>query len=144
MQIRLAEQEDAEELWQLCEEFIEDQKQYGGPDNRKLLAIGIKWGMQHEEAVVVAEDAGRLVGFCAWVRFPDAADGEVNGLGTYVVPSARNLRVGNRMRAFATEHCREKGYTFVTGAVWSGNVGGMASAWSSGAHVVGTIVEWRL
>lgn len=144
MEVRLAQPDDLRELWTLCEMFLESQKEYGAPDQRKILALAVKWGIQHGEAIVVAKDEVGLIGFCAWTGFPDCAEGEVVALGTYVVPTARHRGVSNEMRELALRHCREKGYKFVSGSVRSGNTAGVQSVTSSGGHIVGFLVEYPL
>ena len=144
MTIRLAEQDDGPKLWALAEELIASQAEFGAPDYRRAMATFLAHGVSNYEAIVVAEQDGELVGFTAWARVPDGADGEVCGMGTYVKPSWRKGGLSNRLREFAKAHCKSKGYQFVTAVVWKGNYAGLASAESSGANIVGYLVEWKL
>jgi GNAT superfamily N-acetyltransferase len=142
--IRLANADDAAKLWRLVEEYVEEQKSLGNPDQRKILALAIEYGVRRGEAVVVAEESGELVGFVVWVAFPDAAEGEVLGAGTYVAPQFRRQLVSVEMREFAKDFCRAKGMKFVSGAVLGENVAGLAAAKRTGAKVRGYMVEWPL
>jgi GNAT superfamily N-acetyltransferase len=142
--IRLANGDDGPQLWRLVEEYIEEEKQRGSPDQRKVIALAIEYGIRRGEAVVVAEESGKLVGFVVWVAFPDAAEGEVLGSGTYVTPRFRRQLVSVQMREFAKDFCRAKGRKFVTGAVWGDNTAALAAAKRTGAKVKGYLVEWRL
>jgi GNAT superfamily N-acetyltransferase len=142
--IRLANADDGARLWRLVEEYIEEEKRRGSPDQRKVLAMAIEYGVRRGEAVVVAEEAGELVGFVVWVAFPDAAEGEVLGAGTYVTPRFRRQLVSVELREFAKDFCRAKGRKFVSGAVWGDNPAAIAAAKRTGAKVKGYLVEWRL
>jgi Acetyltransferase (GNAT) family. len=142
--IRLANADDGTKLWRLVEEYIEEERGRGSPDQRKVIALAIEYGIRRGEAVVVAEEAGELVGFVVWVAFPDAAEGEVLGAGTYVSPRFRRQLVSVQLREFAKDFCRAKGKKFVTGAVWGDNTAALAAAKRTGAKVKGYLVEWRL
>ena len=144
MLIRLANADDGTKLWRLVEEYIEEERGRGSPDQRKVIALAIEYGIRRGEAVVVAEEAGELVGFVVWVAFPDAAEGEVLGAGTYVSPRFRRQLVSVQLREFAKDFCRAKGKKFVTGAVWGDNTAALAAAKRTGAKVKGYLVEWRL
>ena len=144
MLIRLANGDDGPQLWRLVEEYIEEEKLRGSPDQRKVLAMAIEYGVRRGEAVVVAEESGELVGFVVWVAFPDVAEGEVLGAGTYVTPQFRRQLVSVQMREFAKDFCRAKGKKFVTGAVWGDNIPALKAAKRTGAKVKGYLVEWRL
>lgn len=144
MQIRLANPDDGPKLWALVEEYVEEQKSLGNPDQRKVLAMAIQYGVRRGEAVVVAEESSELVGFVAWVSLPDAAEGEVLGVGTYVAPQFRRQLVSVEMREFAKDVCKAKGKKFVSGAVFGENVAGLAAAKRTGAKVRGYLVEWPL
>ena len=63
MLIRLANADDGKRLWRLVEEYIEEEKRRGSPDQRKVLAMAIEYGIRRGEAVVVAEVDDELVGF---------------------------------------------------------------------------------
>jgi GNAT superfamily N-acetyltransferase len=106
--------------------------------------MAIQYGIRRGEAVVVAEESGELVGFVVWVAFPDAAEGEVLGAGTYVAPQFRRQLVSVEMREFAKDYCREKGRKYVSGAVFGENVAGLRAAKRTGARVRGYLVEWTL
>jgi GNAT superfamily N-acetyltransferase len=142
--IRLANGDDAKQLWGLVEEYIEEEKRRGSPDQRKVLAMAIEYGVRRGEAVVVAEEAGELVGFVVWVAFPDAAEGEVLGAGTYVTPKFRRQLVSVELREFAKDFCRAKGRKYVSGAVWGDNIPALKAAKRTGAQVKGYLVEWPL
>ena len=144
MLIRLANADDGTKLWRLVEEYIEEERGRGSPDQRKVIALAIEYGIRRGEAVVVAEEAGELVGFVVWVAFPDAAEGEVLGAGTYVSPRFRRQLVSVQLREFAKDFCRAKGKKFVTGAVWGDNTAALAAAKRTGAKVKGYLVEWTL
>lgn len=144
MLIRLANADDGKRLWRLVEEYIEEEKRRGSPDQRKVLAMAIEYGIRRGEAVVVAEVDDELVGFVVWVALPDAAEGEVLGCGTYVAPQFRRQLVSVEMREFAKDFCREKGKKYVTGAVWGDNAGALKAAKRTGANIKGFLVEWPL
>jgi GNAT superfamily N-acetyltransferase len=142
--IRLANADDAKQLWRLVEEYIAEEVARGAPDQRKVIALAIEYGIRRGEAIVVAEESGALVGFCVWVSSPEAAEGEVLGAGTYVTPRFRRQLVSVEMREFAKDFCRAKGKKFVTGAVWGDNIPALKAATRTGAKVKGYLVEWRL
>jgi GNAT superfamily N-acetyltransferase len=142
--IRLANADDGPKLWALAEEYIDEQIELGNPDQRKVLAMAIQYGVRRGEAVVVAEECGELVGFAVWVAFPDAAEGEVLGAGTYVAPQFRRQLVSVQLREFAKDFCRAKGKKYVTGAVFGDNAAGLAAAKRTGANIKGFLVEWPL
>jgi GNAT superfamily N-acetyltransferase len=142
--IRLANADDGPKLWRLVEEYIEEERRRGSPDQRKVIALAIEYGIRRGEAVVVAEEAGELVGFVVWVAFPDAAEGEVLGAGTYVTPRFRRQLLSVQLREFAKDFCRAKGKKFVSGAVWGDNAAAIAAAKRTGAKVKGYLVEWTL
>lgn len=144
MVIRLAKPDDGPKLWRLVEDYLAEEVARGSPDQRKIIAMAIEYGVRRQEAVVVAEVSGELIGFCVWVGLPYAAEGEVIGAGTYVAPQFRRQLVSMELRKFAKEHCRAKGLKFVTGAVWGENVAALAAAKRSGAHIKGYLVEWTL
>ena len=144
MLIRLATPQDSKQLWALAEDYLAGQKKLGVPDQRKVLSLTIAYGLKHGEAIVVAEDDGCLCGFLAWTGMPDAAEGEVLGMGTYVAPAFRRLGISRQMRDFAKDYCRAKGYSFVSGAVRGDNRAGIESAKRSGAKVIGYLLEWPL
>lgn len=143
--IRLANPSDGEKLWALAEKYIEEQVALGNPDQRKVLAMGIQYGVRRGEAIVVAEkEGGELVGFVAWAALPNVADGEVVGMGTYVAPEFRRQMLSVEMREFAKDYCRERGGKFVSGAVFGENEAGLRAAKRTGAKVRGYLVEWAL
>jgi GNAT superfamily N-acetyltransferase len=142
--IRLANPGDGPKLWALVEEYIAEEVRRGAPDQRKVLTLAIEYGVRRGDAVVVAEESDELVGFVVWVAFPDAAEGEVLGAGTYVSPQFRRQLVSVQMREFAKDFCRAKGKKFVTGAVWGDNVPALKAAKRTGAKVKGYLVEWPL
>src|SRR5262245_43901680 len=101
--IRLATPEDGGKLWALVEEYIASQVAFGAPDQRKILAIGLKYGIDNDGAIVVAEHEGEIVGFVAWTPLPNCSEGEAVGLGTYVVPAHRSKGWSDKMRHFAKQ-----------------------------------------
>ena len=131
-------------LWGLAEDYLASQVVLGAPDQRKILAVCMKYGIEHDEAVLVAEDDELLVGFVAWTHLPDAADGEVVAAGTYVAPDYRERGISNALRAAAKDRCREKGYRFVSGTVLTENHAGVQAVASSGGKIVGYIVRYDL
>jgi|SRR5580765_4738139 len=142
--IRLANGDDGQKLWRLVEEYIEEEKLRGSPDQRKVIAMAIEYGVRRGEAVVVAEESDELVGFVVWVSLPNVAEGEVLGAGTYVAPQFRRQLVSVQMREFAKDYCRAKGKKYVTGAVWGDNTAALKAAKRTGAKVKGYLVEWPL
>jgi predicted GNAT family acetyltransferase len=66
------------------------------------------------------------------------------GLGTYVAREHRGVGLSNAMRQAAKEHCRNKGYKFVSGAVLLGNEAGKYSAAASGGEITGYTLRWAL
>ena len=144
MEVRLAQPDDLRELWALAEEFVASQVALGAPDQRKVLAIGMRYGIENGEAVVVAELDGKLVGFVAWVHLPATADGVVDGLGTFVIPGHRRERISIALREFALDHCRKKGHQFVNVGIMANNIAGRISAERQGAQLMGQIYRWVL
>lgn len=137
MHVRLATAKDAEPLWVLVKEYVDEHAAMGAPISEALLAIGITYGIKHGEAVVVAQEDDDLIGFVAWVNMPPAAEGEVIGFGTYVRGDYRGCGISAQMRELAKEQCRKQGHKYVTGTALLDNVAGIHSACALGFEVVG-------
>lgn len=142
MRIRLAETADLGTIRELVEAAsAELEEAHGTPRMDDLIMAGIVHGVREREAVVVAEQMGDIIGYCAWVHLPGTPPGMVEGLGTYVVPMARKDYVGHDMRMFATDHARRRGYQFVRGEAALNNEAGLRSALSNGFEIVAYVVR---
>lgn len=141
MRIRLAEVGDLGVIRELVEQAsAELEEAYGTPRMDDLMMAGIVHGVREREAVVVAEQMGDIIGFCAWVHLPGTPAGWVEGLGTYVVPMARKDYVSQDMRVYATDHARRLGYDHVHGEISLSNEAGLKSALANGFEISGYAV----
>lgn len=145
MKIRLAELSDLDAIRELvsmaCEEL---ETAYGTPRMDDLMVASIALGIRAREAVVVAEQIGEIVGFCAWVHIPGCPADAVEGIGTYVLPMARKEYVSHDMRQFATDHARRLGYKFIRGEVALNNEAGIKSAVANGFEITGYTIRKEL
>lgn len=141
MQIRLATTDDVPRLNALAVAYSLETEQYGTERNERLLCDLLLYGIRAGEAVVVAEQEGDLVGWCAWVHLPHSSPGKVEGLGTYVVPAVRRDHVSCALRKFTEEHAVLLGYRYVDGIAASDNPAALESVLSRGFRVVGTHVR---
>jgi len=142
VKIRLANVGDLGAIRELVEAVsVELEDAYGTPRMDDLMMAGITHGVREGEAVVVAEQLGGLVGYCAWVHLPSSPVGCVEGIGTYVVPMARKEYVSHDMRVFATEHARRLGYDFIRGELALNNEAGLKSALANGFEISGYTVR---
>lgn len=145
MRIRLAEVGDLGAIRELVEQAsAELEEAYGTPRMDDLMMAGIVHGVREREAVVVAEQMGDIIGFCAWVHLPGLPPEVVEGLGTYVVPMARKDYVSHDMRVYATDHARRLGYQYVRGEVALNNDAGLKSALANGFEISGYVIRKEL
>jgi GNAT superfamily N-acetyltransferase len=141
MIIRLANADDLEELRELVARYSEETAEHGTERNDALLLDLLRYGIQADEAVVVAEQFEEIVGWCAWVHLPASPAGKVEGLGTYVLPDYRQEHVSRDMRRFAEEHARRLGYRYVDGVAAEGNAAALESVLRMGFRRVGVLVR---
>ena len=142
MRIRLAETADIGAIRELVAKASEELAEaYEMPRVDELMMAGIVHGVREREAVVVAEQDGRLLGFCAWVHLPHSPPTKVEGLGTYVIPVARREHISCSMRQFAEEHAWRMGYRYVDGIAARDNPAGLESVLRRGFRVVGVHVR---
>ena len=83
MRIRLADTDDVPRLNALAIAYSLETEQHGTERNERLLCELLLYGIRAGEAVVVAEQEGDLIGWCAWVHLPHSPPTKVEGLGTY-------------------------------------------------------------
>jgi len=141
VRIRLANTDDVPRLNALAIAYSLETEQHGTERNERLLCELLLYGIRAGEAVVVAEQDGDLVGFCAWVHLPHSPPTKVEGLGTYVVPPARRDHVSCALRKFAEEHAYRMGYRYVDGIAARDNPAGLESVLRRGFRVVGVHVR---
>jgi GNAT superfamily N-acetyltransferase len=139
--IRPANTDDIELLRPLVQAYSEETAAQGVERNDALLLDAIIYGIRAGEAVVVAESAGDLIGFCAWVHLPMIPPGKVEGLGTYVMPEWRGAGVSSGLRAAAEAHAVAHGYRYVDGVYATGNEAGRESVMKQGFREVGVMVR---
>jgi len=146
MNVRPATLEDWNDLAALIEEFnCEKRARFDEPDFTRMhleachLAIAGEYG-----GVYVAEEDGRLIGYCAWLSLPTMPVGVVDGLGTYVVPEKRRTRVAEALNLAAIEFHRQRGARRVYGVVHNANTASMQRMRAYGAEPVGTLFRWDL
>lgn len=138
MRIRLATPADLPVLQKLVAHSASElEEKYGTPRMDEGLMQCMKHGIDTKQAVVVAEQEGEIVGWCARVHLPGLPPGQVEGLGTWVHAPYRRERVGADMRSFADKHAKLLGAKFVTGVAAKDNVAGVRSCLDEGYEVVG-------
>jgi len=143
--IRLATSDDLPTLAKLVHWASEEMaKNFASPRLEEQIFGLIKYGIEQGEAVVVAEQFGDLIGWCAWVHIPTLPKGHVEGLGTWVHKPYRREHVARDMRKLAAEHCRLLGHLYVCGNVAEGNEAGLKSAERDGFRVTGYLVRKEL
>lgn len=143
--IRYAVRDDLPALAELvAEASAELAANHGTPTQTNEIMAGIEFGIVNDGAVFVAEDEGRLIGFCAWVALPGLARGLVMGLGTYVVPEHRRSQLSAKLRDYAADHCRRMGEERVQGVAAVGNTAAIRSVQAAGFKIVGHLVELTL
>jgi GNAT superfamily N-acetyltransferase len=140
IEVKRATWEDEQILADLYRAATEER----GDTNLQLVFDGVRYALQNDDAVYLAFDGDRPVGVVAWTHTPLAAEGAVVGFGTYVVPQYRRQGIQRRLRAAATDHCRQKHYKTVEGVVSENNVAGLQSALDDGFEVVGYLVRKTL
>ena len=137
MKIRLATRDDLPTLVKLVGfATAEIERKFGTPRVAAHMKC-IEYGINAGDAVVVAEQNGDIVGWCAWVALPETPEGYVSGLGTWTFEPYRHEHVARDMRKFAAEHCRKRGHKFVTGIAAVGNDAGLKSCLAMGFKVTG-------
>lgn len=120
--IRKANVKDYEELRRMIDTAsAELEERYSTPNMAETLAGAILWAVSVEQPVMVAQDDGKLVGYCAWVRPPRTPEGCVMGMGTWVDPDVRCQGVGGRLRDAAIAEWKALGGRYVLGTVAAGN-----------------------
>jgi len=145
--IRLATQEDWPGIKRLMRFAVAElRERFGVPDQTDMLTAVVAFGMEHNEAVYVAEATnGEVVGYVAWVGgVPGVAPGVVLGAGTYVLPSQRGHGISSDLRDAATKHCRDLGYSVVRGDAHVDNVAGIKSCERQGFKVAAYVMEKAL
>lgn len=142
--IRLARIDDLPQLRPLVADYMLSQVELGASDQTHTVEALMRYGISSGEAIVVAEDCGEIVGFCAWSHHDGAATDEVAAVGTYVVPEHRGKRLASQMRAHAKQHCRQRGYKRITAAVLNNNEPGIQSLLKSGFHTYGWLMRFDL
>jgi len=145
MRIRLATEADLPVLQKLvAHSAAELEEKYGTPRMDEGLMYCMRHGIETKQAVVVAEQAGEIIGWCARVHLPGLPPGQVEGIGTWVHEPFRRERVGADMRAFANEHARSLGAKYVTTAAARDNVAGVRSCLDEGFEVIGYVLRKEL
>ena len=142
MEIRKAGHADVIKIVQLvveCSMELEDN--HSTPNQSEAIAIAVGHGIDNNEAVFIAEDDGKIVGYVAWVHLPGNARGHVEGCGTFVKPELRRTGLSKKLRTYAIMHAKSKGYHTVRGVASKTNEAALASVLKSGFNVVGIMVE---
>lgn len=117
---------------------------YGTPDMSRAILAGMAYGIDREQAVVVARDEVGICGFVIWIWFDGvSAVGAVDGLGTWVAAKHRRTGLGAAMRELAERRCVEAGRSAVSGIVALGNDAALESVQKMGFEVVGLAVTKR-
>lgn len=144
--VRPALLDDLPELRRVIRVACDELKaEFGTPDASGVIFAGVVHGITGNQAVVVAEDAGKLVGFVAWVWFDELLpEDSVEGLGTWVAPDYRGSGLSVAMRRLARKRCVAAGRTCLSGVVALGNEAGRRSAEAQGLQVVGYAMRGTL
>lgn len=143
--IREAAFEDWNELARMIEDSNRElSSKYDVPDYTRAHLAVVYEAIRSFGGVFVAESAGKLLGYIAWVAPPEYPKGVVEGLGTYVVPDERKNGVSRLLREAAIRYHRENGGERVFGVAHAGNQAGLESSLSEGFEVVGQLVRLKL
>lgn len=142
---------DWKALRPLMAAFLEEHCRAGGdflPTRRNVEAFirrGVKAAAQGDPCLLAIQD-GKIVGFCLWAGIDagdlDLRDRICQGLGTYVVPTARRQGWSKRIRARALEVAAEAGYTRVDGVAIDKR--GLAAGKAAGFATRGVQVRYVL
>lgn len=142
MKIRLATADDLPTLEKLVTFASEELAEKCGTARLDDLVFGlIERGVRAGEAVVVAEQEGAVVGWCARVARPELPDGEVQGVGTWVFGPYRREKVARDMRRVADAHAKHLGARYVIGVASVKNDAGIKSCLAEGYEVYGEELE---
>lgn len=117
---------------------------FGRGANMALIADGVKYALQNDDAVFLAEDDGKVVGVVAWTHTPLCKPAQCVGFGTFVRPRYRRQGVSKMLREAASAWCVSKGYASVEGIAAVTNVAGLRSVLADGFTIVGYLVEKKL
>lgn len=138
MEIRLATEADLPTLSKLVTFASEELAAKCGTARLDDVVFGlIEGGVRAGEAVVVAEQEGAIIGWCARVTRPDLPDGEVQGVGTWVFGPYRREKVARDMRGAADRHAKHLGARYVIGVASIANDAGIKSCLAEGYDVYG-------
>jgi ribosomal protein S18 acetylase RimI-like enzyme len=145
MLLEFATREDLPELGEaVVAASAELRDRHGTPDMSRAIVGGAAYGIDHQQAVVIARDGDGICGFVIWVWFEGvSADGSVDGLGTWVARKYRRTGLGAAMRELAERRCVEAGRKCVSGIVALGNDAALESVTKAGFDVVGIAVTKR-
>lgn len=146
MKIRPATLEDWNEVALLIEAMnVEERTQCGMPDFTRLhldtVHLIIASGLG---GVFVAQDGERLVGFSAWVSFPTFPVGYVEGIGAYVDPEYRRLKVAHELGVAAMNHFAAQGGEYVYGRVYFDNEPSQKRCFAEGAEKIGYLIRRKI
>lgn len=145
MTIRLATLADLPVLARLVEYAADElAEKFDTPRMGAGVTACIKHGLDTHQAVVVAEQQGEVIGWCARVSLPGLPEGQVEGLGTWVAEKYRRDGVAREMREFADEQARIRGAKFVTGIATKGNIAGIESCLAEGYKIAGFLMRKEL
>lgn len=145
MILRLANMADLPALTEMVAlASAELEEKHGTPRMDGGIIACLRIGIESRQAVVVAEQEGELVGWCARVMLPGLAPGHAEGVGTWTSPEHRKQGVAHDMRKFADEYAKSIGVRFITGIAAKDNVDGMMSARADGYEVIGYQVRKEL
>lgn len=143
MLVDYATPEDLPQLVQaIAVASAELESDYGTPNVGTAIAAGAAFGIDRQQAVVVAKDDYGICGFAIWVWFEGLSPADsVDGLGTWVSKNHRRSGLGAAMRELAERRCVEAGRKSVTGIVALGNDAAFESVASEGFEVMGIAVR---
>lgn len=143
MTVEYANTSDVPELAQAIATASQElAEQYGTPDSSLAILRGACFGIENQQAVVIARDGDGICGFVIWVWFEGvSAAGSVEGLGTWVSRAHRRDGLGAAMRELAERRCVEAGRKCVSGIVALGNDAAMESVVKAGFDVMGIAVR---
>lgn len=145
MILRLATLDDLPKLGELVSlASAELEEKHGTPRMDAGLMNCLRIGIESRQAVVVAEQGGEVLGWCARVMLPGLAPGHAEGLGSWVREDYRRQHVARDLRRFADEHARQMGATFVTGTAAKDNIAGVMSCRNEGYVIVGYLMRKEL
>lgn len=104
-----------------------------------LFQLGLAWAAAGDPALVLVDSTEQVVGYTLWGRLDTMAEGTCAGLGTYIEPELRGSGLVSRLREWAFNIARNRGYSRVLGSCYDDRA--LKSTLKLGFKPCGVLVE---